>query len=48
MWMSQQWNGLPSAFRYLVIVMLVLLFVVLPDGEGEVPGAPPPAQAGPQ
>ncbi|MBV8509937.1 MAG: DUF2165 domain-containing protein [Xanthobacteraceae bacterium] len=43
MWMSQQWNGVPSAFRYLVIVMLVLLFVVLPDGELEVSRAPPPA-----
>ncbi len=43
MWMSQQWNGVPSAFRYLVIVMLVLLFVILPDGEVEVPSAPPRA-----
>jgi predicted small integral membrane protein len=39
MWMSQQWNGVPSAFRYLTIVMLVLLFVVLPDGEIEAPSA---------
>jgi predicted small integral membrane protein len=33
MWMSQQWNAVPSAFRYLTIVMMVLLFVVMPDGE---------------
>ena len=43
MWMSQQWNGVSSAFRYLTIVLLVLLFVVLPDGEIEAPRAPPPA-----
>jgi predicted small integral membrane protein len=43
MWMSQQWNGVPSAFRYLTIVMLVLLFVVLPDGDVEAPTAPPSA-----
>jgi predicted small integral membrane protein len=41
MWMSQQWNGVPSTFRYLTIIMLVLLFVVLPDGEIEKPSAPP-------
>ncbi len=39
MWMSQQWNGVPSAFRYLTIIMLVLLFVVLPDREIEDPAA---------
>jgi predicted small integral membrane protein len=43
MWMSQQWNGVSSAFRYLTIVLLVLLFVVLPDGEIEAPRAPPSA-----
>jgi len=43
MWMSQQWNGVSSAFRYLTIDLLVLLFVVLPDGEIEAPRAPPPA-----
>lgn len=43
MWMSQQWNGVPSAFRYLIITMLVLLFVALPDGEIEGPRAPPSA-----
>jgi predicted small integral membrane protein len=41
MWMSQQWNGVSSAFRFLTTVLLVLLFVVLPDGEIEAPRAPP-------
>ena len=31
MWMSQQWNGLPSAFRYLTMTLGVLIFVALPD-----------------
>jgi len=43
MWMSQQWNAVPSAFRYSTIVMLVLLFVVLPDGELEHRAWPPSA-----
>ena len=33
MWMSSQWNGVPSAFRFAMIVMAVLIFVALPDGE---------------
>lgn len=33
MWMSQQWNGVPSAFQYLMIIVAVLIFVALPDGE---------------
>jgi predicted small integral membrane protein len=33
MWMSQQWNGVPSAFRYLMIILVVLIFVAMPDGE---------------
>jgi predicted small integral membrane protein len=33
MWMSQQWNGIPSAFRYLVMSLGVLIFVALPDAE---------------
>jgi predicted small integral membrane protein len=33
MWMSQQWNGVPTAFQYLVIIVAVLIFVALPDGE---------------
>ena len=33
MWMSPQWNGVPSAFRFLITILVVLIFVVLPDGE---------------
>jgi predicted small integral membrane protein len=33
MWMSRQWNGVPSAFRYLMIMIAVLIFVVMPDEE---------------
>jgi predicted small integral membrane protein len=33
MWMSQTWNGLPSAFRLVMIFLGVLIFVTLPDGE---------------
>jgi predicted small integral membrane protein len=33
MWMSQQWNGVPSAFRFLITIIAVLIFVSLPDAE---------------
>jgi len=33
MWMSQQWNGVPSAFRLVMILLAILIFVALPDGE---------------
>jgi predicted small integral membrane protein len=33
MWMSQQWNGVPSAFRFLMTIIAVLIFVSLPDTE---------------
>src|SRR5215204_3404809 len=33
MWMSTQWNGIESAFRYLVMTLGVLIFVALPDAE---------------
>lgn len=33
MWMSEQWNGVPSAFRFLVTILLVLIYLVMPDGE---------------
>jgi predicted small integral membrane protein len=33
MWMSQQWNGVPSAFRFVMVIVAVLIFVVLPDDE---------------
>ncbi|MBF9234909.1 DUF2165 family protein [Microvirga alba] len=31
MWMSAQWNGVPSAFRFLLTIIAVLIYVVLPD-----------------
>ncbi len=31
MWMSTEWNGVPSAFRFLVTIILVLMYVALPD-----------------
>jgi predicted small integral membrane protein len=33
MWMSQQWNGVPSAFRFAVTIIAVLIYVVIPDGD---------------
>lgn len=33
MWMSQTWNGIPTAFRLVAILLGVLIFVALPDGE---------------
>ena len=39
MWMSAQWNGVPSAFRFLITILAVLIFVALPDGE--LAAAPP-------
>ena len=35
MWMSDQWNGASSAFRFLVTIALVLIYLVLPDTELE-------------
>jgi predicted small integral membrane protein len=35
MWQSQKWDGVPSAFRFVMVIMAVLIFVVLPDGERE-------------
>jgi predicted small integral membrane protein len=35
MWQSQQWNGVPSAFRFVVVITAVLIFVALPDWEVE-------------
>jgi predicted small integral membrane protein len=31
MWQSQQWNGVPSAFRFVMTIMAVLIFVAMPD-----------------
>jgi predicted small integral membrane protein len=33
MWQSQQWNGVPSAFRFVVVILGVLIFMALPEGE---------------
>lgn len=33
MWQSKQWDGVPSAFRFVMVIIAVLIFVVLPDGE---------------
>ena len=33
MWQSQQWNGVPSAFRFLITIIAVLIFVAMPDQE---------------
>jgi len=35
MWQSQQWNGVPSAFRFVMTISAVLIFVALPDQELE-------------
>jgi predicted small integral membrane protein len=37
MWQSQQWNGVPSAFRFLVTIIAVLIFVAMPDQNVERP-----------
>ncbi len=33
MWMSQQWNGVASAFRFVATIGVVLIFLGLPDTE---------------
>ena len=33
MWQSQQWNGVPSAFRFVAVILGVLIFVAMPDGD---------------
>jgi predicted small integral membrane protein len=33
MWQSQQWNGVPSAFRFLMTAITALIFVAMPDQE---------------
>lgn len=35
MWMSAQWNGVPSAFRFAMVIIAVLIFVAMPDREPE-------------
>src|SRR3954468_22891367 len=33
MWQSKEWNGVPSAFRFVMAIAAVLIFVALPDGD---------------
>jgi predicted small integral membrane protein len=33
MWMSKQWNGAPSAFRFAMVIIAVLIFVAMRDEE---------------
>ncbi|HSI00105.1 MAG TPA: DUF2165 domain-containing protein [Reyranella sp.] len=33
MWQSKEWNGVPSAFRFDVILLLVLIFVMQTDAD---------------
>jgi predicted small integral membrane protein len=35
MWMSEHWNGVPDAFRFFVTILMVLVYVVLPDRTDE-------------
>jgi predicted small integral membrane protein len=35
MWQSQQWNGVPSAFRFTMTMIAVLIFVAIPDQDLE-------------
>ena len=33
MWQSQHWNGVPSAFRFVMVIAAVLIFVAMRDDE---------------
>jgi predicted small integral membrane protein len=33
MWESKTWNGIESAFHFVAVIAIVLVFVALPDGE---------------
>jgi len=33
MWQSSQWNGVPSAFRFVMVIAAVLIFVAMRDDE---------------
>jgi predicted small integral membrane protein len=35
MWMSKQWNGVPSAFRFAMVIIAVLIFIGMRDEEIE-------------
>ncbi|KWZ39855.1 hypothetical protein WS72_18470 [Burkholderia savannae] len=40
MWMSKQWNGLESAFRFFVTFLLVLIYLIMPDDGTNPPDTP--------
>ncbi|WP_165679542.1 DUF2165 family protein, partial [Metapseudomonas otitidis] len=31
MWMSKQWNGVPDAFRFFITLLVVLIYLSLPE-----------------
>ena len=35
MWQSKSWDGVPSAFRFVMVIMAVLIFVAMPDANLE-------------
>jgi predicted small integral membrane protein len=35
MWQSTEWNGVPSAFRFVTTIVAVLIFVAMPDQDLE-------------
>jgi len=35
MWMSQQWNGVESAFRFFITILGVLIYVTMPDYDAD-------------
>ncbi|MET0539523.1 MAG: DUF2165 domain-containing protein, partial [Xanthobacteraceae bacterium] len=39
MWQSQQWNGIPSAFRFVMSISAVLILLAMPDYDFERSGA---------
>jgi predicted small integral membrane protein len=42
MWMSPQWNGVASAFRFVATIALVLNFLAMPDGDARKSEGRPP------
>ena len=40
MWMSKQWNGVPSAFRFTMVIAAVLILVAMRDEEIDQPATP--------
>lgn len=35
MWMSKQWNGVPDAFRFFITLLVVLIYLTMPNDGGE-------------